>query len=275
MKIASVIVARNEEKNLPLTILSLKKQTLPPELIVVVDDGSVDNTAKIAKDHGCYVISLPSHDESYVGRPELAERFNFGLRYLRDNIDVDYVLLLGADHPLPPNYIEALVKRMEDNPKIVVASGRIGGEPSTETAPRGSGRIVSVKFWREANNLQYPIIWGWEAWLNFKAMQMGYITKSFRDITTEIRRPTSISMRKAEYMGKGMYALGYDWKYVIARSFITFMESPRAGFKMFWGWLRHQGVIRSDVADWVNKMQKKMFWKRVLDIIKHGGRKWG
>jgi len=119
--------------------------------------------------------------------------------------------------------------------------------------------------------MQYPITYAWESWLLFKAMQMGYETKCFREITTKIERPTSLGKTKSP--GKAMYALGYDWKYVFGRCFLTFFKSPRAGFEMLWGWLRHKDVKRLDVANYVNEMQKKRFWVRVWNIIKRGGRR--
>ena len=185
--------------------------------------------------------------------------------------DVDYVLLLGADHRLPLGYIETILKEMENNPNIVVASGRIEGEPYLENAPRGSGRIVNTRFWRDVNGLRYPVEWGWESWLFFKAMQMNREARCFRDIVTEVSRQTSLS--KALFLGKGMYALGYHWRYALARILLTLWKSPRAGLLMFWGWIRHEGVRRLDVADWVAEMQGKTFWKRVWLFMKRGGRR--
>ncbi len=57
---------------------------------------------------------------------------------------IAYVLLLGADHKLPPNYIKELVKRMEKNPRLVIAGGIIRGKPAMETLIRGSGRLVKA-----------------------------------------------------------------------------------------------------------------------------------
>ena len=272
VSVVAVITARNEEKILPETISLLKEQTLCLKRIVVVNDGSTDKTGEIAKSLGCTVIDLPHHKESFVGRPELAERLNAGLNVaILGNPLPDYVLIVGADHPLPPNYVEELVSRMESNAKLVVASGRIEGEPYTESAPRGSGRLVKTSFWKQISNVLYPIAWGWESWLLMKATQLGYETKCFKDLTTELKRPTRLG--KAGYWGKAMYALGYDWKYSLGRCSLTFLKSPRAGLKMFWGWFRHKNVERLDTADWVNQLQKKQLWSRVWQIIKHGGRK--
>jgi cellulose synthase/poly-beta-1,6-N-acetylglucosamine synthase-like glycosyltransferase len=45
-----VIPALNEEKNIPLCLASLMRQTLRPRKIILVDDGSTDKTPAYAKD---------------------------------------------------------------------------------------------------------------------------------------------------------------------------------------------------------------------------------
>ena len=263
-KIIAVIKARNERENISETILSLKRQTLPPKQIIVVNDGSTDGTGEVAKKLGCVVIDLPYHAESYVGKPELAKVLNVGLKVAAKE-NPDYILTVDADHLLPKNYVECLIKRMEENPKLVIASGRIKGEPYNVMHPRGSGRIIRTSFWRKVNNVQYPVCWGWESWLCLKAMQLGYEVRCFRDIETEVKRPTKRG--KAGY-GKAMYALGYDWKYALGRCALTFLESPKAGLIMFWEFIRHNNVKRLDIAEWVNQMQKKRFWKHIWRIIR-------
>ena len=265
LKVAAVIVARNEERYLPETLKSLRRQTFPLELIVVVNDGSTDRTGEIAREMGCYVVDLPFHEESYVGRPELARVWNKGLRVVKEKGGFDYVLLLGADHPLPPTYVEDLLSRIRENPNIAVASGRIEGEAYNENAPRGSGRIVNVNFWVKANGMQYPIGWGWESWLCFKALQMGYEVKCFLDIVSKTLRPTGL--RKASMWGKAMWALGYDWKYALGRCLLMFLRSPKAGWDMFWGWIIHKDVKKLDIAEFINKMQKKNFWKKIRYVV--------
>ena len=269
MKYAVVIPARNEEKYIEKTLSALKQQTVPPNQIIVVNDGSTDGTGAISSNYADVVIELPDRGYSVVGKPELVKVINEGLRRIEE--DTDYVLPIGADHALPYDYFETIVNRMKANPKIVIASGIIRGEPYFEFFPRGSGRVVDANFWREASNLQYPVEWGWEGWLCYKAMQLGYEVRCFRDVVTEVQRPTRLG--KAMLGGKAMYALGYDWKYALGRCVLTFFKSPKAGLSMFWGWLLHKNVKRFDIADWVNQWQKNQFWKRVQTIIKRGGRK--
>ena len=63
--------------------------------------------------------------------------------------NVKYILILGANDILPPSYIEKIIQEMEKNPKLVIASGYIVGEPFSEEKPRGSGRIFKTWFLRK------------------------------------------------------------------------------------------------------------------------------
>lgn len=51
------VPAWNEEENLPAVLSELGRE-LPQADILVVDDGSTDRTAEVARDHGCEVISF-------------------------------------------------------------------------------------------------------------------------------------------------------------------------------------------------------------------------
>lgn len=262
------MVVRNEETHIARVLSALSCQTFPIQQIILVDDGSIDATPTIAQSFGCTIVSLPFHEDNLVGTPELASRWNIGLKEIQKYAP-DYVLLMGGDHVLPTDYLEKLITKMNDN--IVIASGSIEGEPYSENSPRGSGRLVNTAFWMRINQMKYPISYGWESWLIFKAMQLGYEPRCFRDIQTNIERQTSL--RKSKLLGKAMYALGYDWKYVLGRCFLTFIQSPKAGVDMLWGWRMHQDVERLDVADFVQRLQQKRFCEHIWSFLKKGGRK--
>ena len=90
--------------------LSLLDQSIPVD-VVLVDDGSTDDTPFIGEGLGVPVIRLSPHRESYVGRPELALRVNIGVSYSR-RFRPDYVMHTGGDHILPPCYCEAFINQM-------------------------------------------------------------------------------------------------------------------------------------------------------------------
>jgi 4,4'-diaponeurosporenoate glycosyltransferase len=56
-RISIIIPARNEEHNLPRLLESLRRQSMQPFEIVVVDDGSEDKTAEVALSGGASVVS--------------------------------------------------------------------------------------------------------------------------------------------------------------------------------------------------------------------------
>jgi 4,4'-diaponeurosporenoate glycosyltransferase len=64
-----IIPARNEEHNLPTLLRSLAAQSLKPGEIIVVDDGSTDRTAELARELGATVIASQPLPEGWRGKP--------------------------------------------------------------------------------------------------------------------------------------------------------------------------------------------------------------
>ena len=65
--ISVVIPALNEEKHLPNCLSSLKAQKWAGELeVIVVDNGSTDNTSAVATSHGATVVSCPKKGVAYA-----------------------------------------------------------------------------------------------------------------------------------------------------------------------------------------------------------------
>lgn len=203
VKVSAVIVARNERRHIKKTLRSLKRSTVPL-FIVLVDDGSTDQIARIAKPYVDDVARLPFHEDSLVGRPELAERWNVGLKLVPS--DSDYVMLLGADHPLPKKYVERIVGNMiRDN--VIIASGVIRGERFTTKMPRPSG-IVYFYMWFKMIGF-FPVNWGWESYPVVKAKSMGYKTVCYRNVKSKTLRKVRLLPKKLFAWGKGLKALGY------------------------------------------------------------------
>ena len=63
-----IIPARNEEHNLPILLRSLADQTSKPAEIIVVDDGSTDRTAVLARELGARAISSRPLPEGWHGK---------------------------------------------------------------------------------------------------------------------------------------------------------------------------------------------------------------
>lgn len=97
---------RNEAAYMRITLDSVVNQTIQPDLWVIVDDGSTDETPKILEEYASQypfikVITRENRGHRSVG-PGVIEAFYYGY----DQVDVaqfDYVCKFDLDLDLPPN----------------------------------------------------------------------------------------------------------------------------------------------------------------------------
>ena len=67
--VSVVIPARDEQGRLPRLLASLAQQTTSPLEVLVVDDGSTDQTAAVGRAGGARVISAPPPPVGWLGKP--------------------------------------------------------------------------------------------------------------------------------------------------------------------------------------------------------------
>jgi len=115
MKISFVIPARNEEKSIGQVIDSILKQSEPDliEEIIVVDNGSTDQTGKVAQSHGQKVTVV------YQPKPGIAVARYTGFETAKGEI----IATLDADTLLPTTWAERVVKYFSDNEDIAAVGG--------------------------------------------------------------------------------------------------------------------------------------------------------
>jgi len=259
----AVVVARNEERNIQPCLESLKRQTVNL-FLVVVNDGSLDNTGKVASKLADVVVNLPRHEKNWTGRPELAKITNAGFEVLQKK-DVSYVLTSGADAVYPSNYVEEITKRMEDE-KIIIASGVAENDVSRSLTPRGCGRIIERQ-WFENVRFRYPENYNFEGYLVYKALSQGGKVKVFHDLRFKLSRKTVLSKRKLYLWGKGMRALNYWWPYAIGRIILIGIKQPRNGYEMLRGYLSETPRYK-DLESFVPNYQMRTFLSRFKETIR-------
>ena len=99
-----IVPAYNEEKTIRDTLLSIQNQTVKPKQVIVVDDHSTDQTAKVAKSTGETVIETSINTGSKAGAQ------NYALR----QTTTKFVMALDADTTMDKCAVEKLLEAFKD-----------------------------------------------------------------------------------------------------------------------------------------------------------------
>jgi biofilm PGA synthesis N-glycosyltransferase PgaC len=99
-----LIPAHNEARVIGHTLQSLWSQTWRPDKIQVVDDGSSDETGRIAADLGAEVVRPEANTGFKAGA------LNFGLRF----VETEWLVTLDADTILAPDALQEIVSAAQE-----------------------------------------------------------------------------------------------------------------------------------------------------------------
>lgn len=267
-RVGVVLIAKNEEENIYNTLSSLRTQTLEPCNIVLVNDSSTDRTRNIVEFHfpNVQIVDYLEQHENWTTKPDLAKIFNLGFKELAP-LDLDYVLVLGSDHILPCDYLERLVKQMQNNSNIVIASGSIKGEYAI--VPRGSGRLIDVNFFKGLG-FCYPVKYGHEGYFLYKAQQLGHEVFYDETLETITQRQSAQYYDKERFRcyGRALKAFGYSKMYF----FFVVLTQIKKGRAIAY----IQGYMDPDVElyekelrDFVKQKQQNKFTHLESSSIKH------
>lgn len=177
MKLVIVIPALNEEKNIAAVVENIprKMEGVSELRIVVVNDGSTDNTSKVANDVGAEVIEHPYH----LG---LGAAFDTGLQFALDH-NFDLMVTIDGDGQFDPQDIKKIVKPI------------LAGKADFVTA----SRFVSKKFRPEM-----PLIKLWGNKL-VSALVSRLTRKRFFDVSCGFRAYSQKAMLSLNLLGGFTY----------------------------------------------------------------------
>ncbi|RCK20834.1 hypothetical protein TH8_18585 [Thalassospira profundimaris] len=148
-RISVLLPGHNEADNLPRAIMSMREQTLPPDQIVVVDDGSTDNSVEVAnilKDDGLIDVVRTCHVRG--GKSAAA---NLGLEACTGDI----VIIADADTTYDCTAFEILVREFDD-PKTGAVAGNLGArnaEVSLATRWQAIQYQISIGLGRQVSDM--------------------------------------------------------------------------------------------------------------------------
>lgn len=138
MKYVLITPAHNEEAFIEKTLASMVVQTQLPERWIIVDDGSTDNTAEIVNGYAQHyrwielVRRPPQLSRSFAGK---VRAFNAGLERVQGSIEVEVIGNLDADLSFDREYLEFLMRKFAEDPRLGVA-----GTPFTEDGDYDTAR---------------------------------------------------------------------------------------------------------------------------------------
>jgi glycosyltransferase involved in cell wall biosynthesis len=115
MKVSAIIPVYNGSRYLAATLDSVLAQTYPLHEIIVIDDGSTDDSPAILRSYG---------DRLRVTRQEnqgVAVARNAGLRQASG----DVITFIDQDDLWPPRRTEIMVDALRSNPEALVAIGQV------------------------------------------------------------------------------------------------------------------------------------------------------
>jgi len=239
------------------TLDALGRQTLPPTLIVVVDDGSTDDTPRILAEYrtrlpNMRVVRRENRGARAVG-PGVIEAFYAGLATV--NLDeFDFVCKIDLDLDLPDRYFEILITRMEDDPRLGTCSGkpyyphprtgRLVSEGCGDENSVGMTKLYRVECFRQIGGFVPQVMW--DGIDNHRCRMLGWKAASWDD--PELRfthlRPMGSSQKGILHgrmrHGFGQYFMGTDPLYMVASAVFRMAMPPYVvgGTTMLWGYLK-------------------------------------
>jgi hypothetical protein len=252
---------RNEQAHLERIVDAVARQTHPPDLWIVVNDGSTDRTPEILADLAeridfLEVIDAPSRAQTGPVNDRLAtaaeaRAFNLGLSSVAWE-SYTHIAKLDGDTELPRHYFERVLGEFERDPRLGLAGGmyadpdphgdgwEVVSIPSEYHVP-GTLKCYSLACFQAVGGMQERL--GWDTIDETYARMRGYRTRAFADLVALHHRPRASAdgtLRGRARHGECAYIAHFTPTWVTLRAFKMARARPRglSGLAFLYGYLR-------------------------------------
>lgn len=285
MKYVIVIPAKNEAEGISVTIDSILSQTLLPESVLVLDDGSTDQMRSVIE-HYMAKSSLIQYyfneqsETTYVLGGKIVKLFLKGKSLIdSQNIEYDFIVKMDADIRFGPQFMEAIALKVKSDNFGIVSGTPFAIENdrkvfiiSPEWHTNGDFKIYNRKFLESSEN--FPKDLGWDCADNLLAIEKGFSTAAFRDINYEQNRPIGrfSSKKGRKRQGLGAYKLGYSWSYLTLKVLHDLVKPPFITGSWFYLSGYFEGKLKK-LPKTVNhnqqKLLRKLMWQSFSQRLKN------
>ncbi|WP_081211882.1 glycosyltransferase [Salegentibacter sediminis] len=250
MKIYIIIPAYNEANFIGKTLQSLIDQSFKANRIVVVDDGSTDNTPEIVAEFASKypeisLLKKGAESEEHLPGSKVINAFNKGL----ESLDEDYELIckFDADLIFPKNYLEVITEHFHKDPKTGMAGGfcviEKNGEWVLENLTgkdhiRGALKTYRKACFKDIDGLKPAM--GWDTLDELLAQYYGWKIKTNDRLLVKHLKPTGKNYNKSSKynQGEAFYRLRYGFiisliasaKLALRKGKISFFSDYMQGF---------------------------------------------
>jgi len=281
-----ITAARNEARLIEQTIKSVVGQTVKPLKWVIVSDGSTDGTDEIAGRYAARYAWIEA-----ISLPERAQRHFAGkvaaLNVAQSkvaNLDYEVIGNLDADVTFESDYLEFVVNKFAEDPKLGVAGTPYLEENQAQDerfkSPdhvSGACQLFRRRCWEEIGG--YPAVktGGVDFIAVLAAQAKGWRTQRFEDKTCFHHRNVGSGqhagvLSRMLNLGKKDYLLGSHPGFELFRCLLRMKSQPYliGGCLMLLGYFSAmlRGVERSMPADLIALRQSDQI-KRLLQLLRH------
>jgi glycosyltransferase involved in cell wall biosynthesis len=240
VRYAVLTPARDEAADLPRLQRCLAEQTVPPELWVVIENGSSDGThavaSALAAEHDWIrVVSAPPGPPRVRGAP-VVRALHAGVAALDDRFDV--VAKVDADVSLEPRYFERLLQAFEAEPALGLASGGCLERVDGAWCER---RVTGTHVWGAARAYRRACLddvlplderMGWDGLDQVRAAARGWEVRRIAGLAFHHHRleGTRDGSRRRVWAAQGSaaYYMHYRVSYVLLRTLHRARDEPAA-----------------------------------------------